>query len=309
MKILVVGAGAVGGYFGARLHEAGQQVTFLVRPKRRVQLQENGLIVKSRNGDLNISHPHLITTADVGSFDVVLMSTKSYHLHDAIEDVLPFVHSETIIIPLLNGVQHLDVLDSAFSKTQVYGGVAFIESTLSEDGHILHQGANASMMYGHRSHAAPPSATQVEKALSSVSDIKSRENIESDMWQKYMLITILSGATTLFHTDVGTIRTSTSAGAFIDRYINEVARLIERIAPEMDAERLQQKAFRQWQNLDASFKASMQKDKEKGQAVEYEHIQGYLLDKAKAYHLDAPALEVVYANLELYEQKRKGDFQ
>lgn len=212
---------------------------------------------------------------------MVLMSTKSYHLHDAIEDVLPFVHSETIVIPLLNGIQHLDVLDSAFSKTQVYGGVAFIESTLSEDGHILHQGANALMMYGRRTHSAPPSATQVEKALSSVSDIKSRENIESDMWQKYMLITILSGATTLFHTDVGTIRTSTSAGSFIDRYINEVARLIEQIAPEMDAERCNKKRSDNGKTLTLLLKLRCKKIKKKDKPSSMSIFKGTCWRKRK----------------------------
>src|SRR5690625_4426939 len=101
MKILIVGAGAVGGYYGARLHEKGEDVTFLVRPRRKKLLEENGLIIESANGNIKIE-PQLITTEDEGQFDVVLIGTKSYHFQKAVEAVKPFTHGDTVMIPMLN---------------------------------------------------------------------------------------------------------------------------------------------------------------------------------------------------------------
>ncbi|MBM7632733.1 ketopantoate reductase family protein [Geomicrobium sediminis] len=305
MKLLVIGAGAVGGYFGGRLFEAEKDVTFLVREQKRQQLQKTGLIIESPHGNINI-HPPLITTKDSGKFDVILLTTKAYHLEQAIQDFKPFMHDKTIIIPLLNGIAHLETLESYIPKNQVFGGVCFIESTLKDDGTIVHHGDMHTMLYGPRNEQASLSTNEVEQMFQSdKSTFALRENIDSDMWQKYMLITVLSGTTTLFDANIGQIKSSQSAMNVAESLITEVATVIERIDPSMDSERLRKKAQKQWDNLNASFKASMQRDTEKGLAVEADHIPGYLYVQAKAHQIDTPYLEVVYGNLQVYEQKRK----
>lgn len=130
MRILVLGAGGVGGYFGGRLVEKGEDVTFLVRTNRKRQLEEHGLVIRSVNGDFTCQ-PNLLTTNDTAEvFDLVLFSTKSYHLSDAIKDVQPFVGEQTVILPLLNGIAHLDALKNAFGENKIIGGLCFIENNI-----------------------------------------------------------------------------------------------------------------------------------------------------------------------------------
>src|SRR3984957_10461359 len=139
MRILVVGAGAIGGYFGGRLLEAGRDVTFLVRPRRQAQLAKTGLIIRSRFGDVTMPAP-LPVTADTWHqpFDLILLSCKSYDLESAADSFAPAVGSNTAILPLLNGMGHMDYLGARFGAGAVLGGQCVISVTLDGDGHILH---------------------------------------------------------------------------------------------------------------------------------------------------------------------------
>src|SRR4030081_2045427 len=131
MRFLVVGAGAVGGYFGGRLLEAGRDVTFLVRPRRAEELAGPGLRIRSRLGDVTISKPPTIVRENLATaFDLVLLSCKAYDLAGAMTSFAPAVGSETVILPLLNGMRHLDVLDEKFGQDRVFGGQCFIAATL-----------------------------------------------------------------------------------------------------------------------------------------------------------------------------------
>src|SRR6202521_5948400 len=138
MRILVVGAGAIGGYFGGRILQAGRDVTFLVRPKRAAELAAAGLVIKSPNGDVTLQNtPTVQADSLTEKFDVVLLSCKAFDLDDAIKSFAPAVGPQTAIIPLLNGMLHLDVLDDRFGKDRVLGGWCGIAATLDENRHVL----------------------------------------------------------------------------------------------------------------------------------------------------------------------------
>src|SRR5258706_3340950 len=138
MRILVVGAGAIGGYFGGRLLQAGRDVTFLVRPKRAAELARDGLVIKSPNGDVTLKNPPAVQADKLNEkFDVVLLSCKAFDLDDAIKSFAPAVGPQTAIIPLLNGMRHLDVLDERFGKDPVLGGPCGISGTLDEHRHVV----------------------------------------------------------------------------------------------------------------------------------------------------------------------------
>src|SRR5271165_6604065 len=115
MRLLVVGAGATGGYFGGRLAQAGRDVTFLVRPRRAAQLRADGLQIVSPHGDVTLSPP--IVTADTipGPFDIVLLTVKAFSLDAALADVAPAVGKETMILPFLNGMRHVEAITERFS--------------------------------------------------------------------------------------------------------------------------------------------------------------------------------------------------
>src|SRR3954462_13329082 len=151
MRILVVGAGAIGGYFGGRLLQAGRDVTFLVRPRRASELASAGLVIKSPNGDVTLKNPPTVQAAALkDKFDVVLLSCKAFDLDDAIKSFAPAVGPNTAIIPLLNGMRHLDVLDRQFGRERVLGGLCTIAVTLNEAREVVHLQPMQSLNFGER---------------------------------------------------------------------------------------------------------------------------------------------------------------
>src|SRR5262245_8799844 len=152
MRILVVGAGGIGGYFGGRLLEAGRDVTFLVRPRRRAQLAASGLSIRSPAGDFDFSAPPTVTADELhDAFDLILLSCKSYDLDSAIESFATAVGPTTVILPLLNGMRHMDVLDRRFGADRVLGGLCIISSALDAEGRVLHLNDLHTLAFGERS--------------------------------------------------------------------------------------------------------------------------------------------------------------
>src|SRR3982751_293339 len=151
MRILVVGAGAIGGYFGGRLLQAGQDITFLVRPKRAAELAGAGLVIKSPAGDVTLKNPPTVQADKLNEkFDVVLLSCKAFDLDDAIKSFAPAVGSNTSIIPLLNGMSHLDVLDRKFGRERVLGGLCATAATLNEQREVVQLHPMQSLSFGER---------------------------------------------------------------------------------------------------------------------------------------------------------------
>ncbi|WP_416829122.1 ketopantoate reductase family protein [Ectobacillus polymachus] len=301
MKFLVVGAGAVGGYFGARLAEKGEDVTFLVREKRKEQLQARGLRVKSIHGD-TIIQPKLIVAGEPGSFDVVLIGIKAYHLEQTIQDIKPYVHKETVIIPMLNGMGHIDMLTSAFSKESVIGGLCFIESTLSNEGDVMQTSPIHQFVFGEWNGERTERIHNIEKAFQDTrAMIKVSNNIIRDMWHKYLFITTFSGVTTLFQKSIGPIRDVNRGIQLIESLLKETAQIMRTIqAPIID--NIEEKQMQTMGEMDYDMKSSMLRDMEKGLSVEVEALQGYLLTLAEEHGLSAPTLQSVYVNLKLYEK-------
>ena len=151
MRILVVGAGAIGGYFGGRLLQAGRDVTFLVRPRRAAELANAGLVIKSPNGDVTLKNPPTVQADKLSEkFDVVLLSCKAFDLDDAIKSFAPAVGPQTAIIPLLNGMLHLDVLDGKFGRERVLGGLCAIAATLNDKREVVQLAPMQSLNFGER---------------------------------------------------------------------------------------------------------------------------------------------------------------
>src|ERR1700744_3610245 len=151
MRVLVVGAGAIGGYFGGRLLEAGRDVTFLVRPKRASELASAGLVIKSPNGDVTLKNPPTVQADRLAEkFDVVLLSCKAFDLEDAIQSFAPAVGPQTAIIPLLNGMRHLDVLEAKFGRDRVLGGLCAIAVTLNDKREVVQLQPMQSLTFGER---------------------------------------------------------------------------------------------------------------------------------------------------------------
>ncbi|PAE24828.1 MULTISPECIES: ketopantoate reductase family protein [Bacillaceae] len=303
MKILIVGAGAIGGYFGGRLLEKGMDVTFLVREKRKQQLEKYGLRVESVHGEMVFSEPKTIQAGEkADSFDVILLSTKAYHLEGAIRDIRPYTDNNTMILPLLNGIAHMDQLTAAFREENVLGGLCFIETTLGENGTVVHTSPVHDLVFGERSGEKTERILKLQEAFSGTkSNFRLSENIEQEMWHKYLFISTLSGVTSLFRSPIGPIREQAFGLNSIKEVLKEASAIMRGLGAPL-AEGIEESQMKKIHEMGYEMKSSLQRDMEKRQAIEADHFFGYLLEKADILDLSAPVIGALYANLKVYEK-------
>lgn len=303
MRILVVGAGAIGGYFGGRLLEKGEDVTFLVREKRKQQLEKYGLLAESVHGDMTFHEPKTIQAGEkADAFDVILLSTKAYHLEGAIEDIRPFTGDSTLVLPLLNGIAHMDQLTAAFGAANVLGGLCFIETTLGENGNVIQTSPVHDFVFGERSGEKTERILKLQEAFSGTkANFRLSENIEQEMWHKYLFISTLSGVTSLFRSPIGPIRDQAFGLNTVKIVLKEASAIMRGLdAPLADG--IEDAQVQKINEMGYEMKSSLQRDMEKQQAIEADHFFGYLLKKAELLDLDAPVIGAIYANLKVYEK-------
>ncbi|WP_217538926.1 2-dehydropantoate 2-reductase [Stenotrophomonas sp. GbtcB23] len=312
MRILVLGAGGTGGYFGGRLAQAGVDVTFLVRPARAAQLDSEGLVIRSPLGDASFPVAHV--TADAlpalaaeQPFDLVILSCKAYDLDSAIEAIAPAVSSRTTVLPILNGLRHYAALDARFGRDAVLGGLCFISATKAADGAVLHLAPAAKLTFGERD-TPGDSARVLALAAACVQagvDHVASDAIGQEQWVKYTFLTTLAAATCLMRADVGTI-VATDDGAEIVRGLYAECLAVAEAAGEPIPDKAQAVALAATTQEGSALKASMLRDLEAGQQVEAEQIVGDMLVRARATGQAAPLLAVAYAHLQAYQRQRAG---
>jgi len=297
MRILVVGAGATGGYFGGRLLQAGRDVTFLVRPHRAALLAEYGLTIRSAMGDFFSPAPPLVTATTLhGTFDLVLLSCKAYDLESAIASFSPAVGPRTAILPLLNGMRHLDVLAERFGAPQVLGGQCVISATLGENGGIRHLNDLHSLTFGELDGARSQRIEAVDAQLSNAGfEARLSDAIRQEMWEKWLFIAAGAGITCLMRGSIGDIVAAGGECAAIAASQGFAPRpaTLERARAAFTAP-------------DSPLTASMLRDIESSMPCEGDHVLGDLLRRAPKSA--APSLLfVAYAHVMAYEARRKRE--
>ncbi|MCD8138891.1 MAG: 2-dehydropantoate 2-reductase [Planctomycetaceae bacterium] len=307
MKILMIGAGALGGYFGARLADAGRDVTFLVRPRRRSQLEATGgLHVESPAGDLHLPEPKLVTADELDDhYDLVIVTCKAYDLDSCMADFAPAVGPGTLILPVLNGIRHMDSLIDRFGKDHVLGGRGMIFATLGVDGRVLHQAPLAVLDYGEIAGGTSPRIEMVDAILSGAGfEARLRDNIMQDLWDKHVLIATVAGSTSLMRATIGDIN---RAGGleFMEGLLAENVRIAEANC-HRPSEEFQSYIRSIITNPDSTQMASLAKDMDKGGRTEAEHIFGDLLNRAPS-GADLPRLRTVYLCSRAYEMRRQRE--
>ena len=299
MKILVLGAGAVGGYFGGRMAEAGMDVTFLVREKRQKKLEKSGLIIKSPKGDFVIS-PNLVTINNVDSiYDVILFTNKAYDLDEILQSPFP-VKDGSIIIPLLNGYAHMEQLRNKFPNARLFGGIAHIFSTLNDEGEIHHFNDIHSLTFGHLSKADETDGRRFFDACSSANfSIKYSDDIIVDLWHKWVLITTVAGATTLFNATIGEIASTEHGIAFITDLHDECVTIAKSEKIKVNDDDLaQQRRF--LSDKKSTWSSSMRRDMVNKSKIECAHIFLELINIADKNNVLCPSLKTVMINGEIY---------
>ena len=305
MRVLILGAGAIGGYYGARLIETGQDVTFLVRPARAALLARHGLRVRRGQGDFSQA-VQAISTLEAGArHDLVLVSCKAYDLDSAISAIAPAVGASTLVLPLLNGLRQLDALDAAFGPERVLGGLCHISVTLEGDGAIRQFGALDRLTFGSRDPAAPVPAAVVDALCGLGPNVIHSGDILAAMWGMFAFIAALAGITCLMRGSIGEI-VATADGADHARRLHVECSETARRSGYPLSTRAMADAERFLTTPDSPLKASMLRDVERGMRTEAEHILGDLRSRAHAQAIDTPLLSAALAHLRVYELGRSA---
>jgi 2-dehydropantoate 2-reductase len=304
MRILVLGAGGIGGYYGARIHNAGGDVTFLVRPLRAQQLRQDGLKVVSPLGDVHITPKVLTSDTLKEHFDVIIVSCKAYDLDSAMDAIAPAVGEHSVVLPLLNGVAHSERLVSRFGAAHVLGGVALISVTLAADGEIRHLNKLHRFVTGARRGQSCQWLAPLSELLSrSGFDFALSDNIEQVMWDKFVFLTTLAGSTCLMRASVGSILQTVAGERFITGLLAECMDIAVRSGQGLADAQLA--AFRgQLTEKGSALMASMLRDVEKGGPTEADHILGDMVARAQANGVEAPLLRLAYSHLQAYDLRR-----
>ncbi|CAM2152221.1 2-dehydropantoate 2-reductase [Paraburkholderia tropica] len=313
MRILVVGAGATGGYFGGRLAAAGRDVTFLVRDARAAQMREHGLVIRSPHaGDLTLRDPKTVTREALEApgtqpFDLVLLSCKAYDLDSAIDSFAAAVGPETAILPLLNGMRHLDVLQARFGTQAVLGGVCLIASTLNEQREIVHLNDSQAITFGELGGGISARVQAIADTFGNAGFIiKASERILQEMWEKWVFLASLAGSTCLFRAPIGAIVATPDGAATIERIFAEcraIAAEHGHAVRDSFLERSRGMLFA----TGSSLTASMLRDVQNGSGIEADHILGDLIRRggaAQRASSELSVLRIVYSQLKAYEALR-----
>ncbi|QJE71866.1 2-dehydropantoate 2-reductase [Aerophototrophica crusticola] len=302
MRILFLGAGSIGGYYGGRLMQAGANVTFLVRPRRQAQLMEQGLRVTSPHGDIRL--PAQCVTKARGPYDLVVLTNKAYDLEDAIQAVTPAMGPGSRLLPLLNGLRHLDRLDQAFGADRVMGGLAHISTTLDPDGTIRHLNQLHRITFGARDPGQAAAADALADAFRPTSvEWRQSGDVLQDLWEKFTFLCSLAATTTLVRGSIGTILAQPGGEAFIRAVIAE-CRSVAQAEGHPPRPPAAEEAVRLLTQPGSPLAASMLRDIQKGGPSEGEHIVGDMLARGERHGLTLPTLAMSALALRVYEAER-----
>jgi len=302
MRILVVGAGAVGGYFGGRLVQAGRDVTFLVLPKRAEQIQAQGLqILSPMHGDFT-ARPKTITAAQIASpYDVIFLSVKSYSLAAAIDDFAPAVAQQTVIIPVLNGMHHMDVLTQKFGDA-VLGGVCFVSTVIDSQGRIVQLADFQSLAYGELDGKKTSRIEAVHQEFSGAGFQASiSTDISRDMWQKWVFLASLGAITCLLRGNIGEIVAAPGGAELCLSALRECAAIASASGYPMPEAFLAEKSA-QLTAAGSKLASSMYRDLTNHARVEADTILGDLVDRGRKLAVSAPIVQAAFVSLSIYQQ-------
>lgn len=302
MRILILGAGAIGGFYGARLIESGAQVDFLVREARAALLARHGLRLRSEGGSFHAPVSALTQLDPDVHYDLVILSCKATDLDSAIAAITPAVGASTRVLPLLNGLRHMDVLDGAFGAARVLGGLAHISVTLDDEGAITQFGQLDRLTYGARGNDRVPPEIAAALDRASFQAVNS-DDIIAAMWSKFVFIAALAGLTALLRGSVGEITATPDGIRLAQRLFLECAQVASQSGFAPDA-RARSEAEQLLGTPGLPLKASLLRDIERGAPTEGEHILGDMLARARRLEMEVPLLAAAATHVRVYEAQR-----
>ncbi|MFC7474444.1 ketopantoate reductase family protein [Dankookia sp. GCM10030260] len=305
MRILVLGAGALGGYFGGRLQQAGAEVAYLVRPRRQAQLAQDGLVIESPFGAARLPARTVAATEAGPGWDLILLTCKAYDLADAIATIRPAVDAGTAILPVLNGLSHIATLQAAFGEAAVLGGLAKIQATMGADGVVRQLNDWRWLTFGELDGSMSPrvrafaelAARAEGMVATAVPDIRQR------MWEKLVHLGTSAVSTVLMRANTGEIARSPGGVEFMHRVLDRNAAIAAANGQPM-TEAFMAEFRAMFADPKAGYATSMLRDLEAGGRIEADHILGFLLAQARAAGVPHEAHEAAYIHAKAFEQRR-----
>ena len=305
MRYLVLGAGGTGGYFGGRLAESGADVTFLVRDGRRRSLSEQGLRIESPFGDAQIAVKTVVAAEVAPVYDAVILTCKAYDLDTAVAAIAPALASNGYVLPFLNGIAHIDVLNEKFGRHHVLGGTAKIQATIMPDGAIRQFNDWRMLTIGEQSGEMTERVGTLAALFEAAKGVEvfAVTDIVQRMWEKLVHLSTAAAMTCLMRANVGEIvRTPHGRGLFLDQLrCGAAIAAANGHAPSATFMKSWEETFSQ---KDSQYSTSMLRDIERGRQTEVEHILGFMLGKAEKAQIPCNTLLLAYTNVKAYEQRR-----
>jgi 2-dehydropantoate 2-reductase len=304
MRMLVVGAGSTGGFFGGRLAQAHRDVTFLVRPQRAAQLRERGLRIESPHGNAAV-RPPIVTAEELrGTFDAILLTVKSFSLEEAMRDFAPAVGPDTVILPVLNGMRHMDALSRRFGARAVGGCAAKVAATLDASGTIVQLAPFQDIAYGELDGTRSARIEALDGFMRNAGfDARLSEHIVREMWEKWAMLATLGGVTCLMRGNLGEIDAASGGSEFLRRFFEEVVAVIGAVGIPLGESFLASTRALLEAAKGSSLTSSMYRDLIQGKPVEADQILGDLVARGHNAGLPMPLLRAAHTNLAVYQSR------
>jgi 2-dehydropantoate 2-reductase len=303
MRILVIGAGATGGYFGGRLAEAGRDVTFLVHGQRAESIRKSGLRIVSPHGDSSI-HPKLALANEIsGRYDLILLSVKAYSLESAMHDFAPAVGPGTMIFPVLNGMRHIEALVAKFGEDAILGGVCRVSTEIDKDDRIVQLLGTQDLVYGERKGGTSERMKALNSEMQGAGfNAYLSSDILHEMWEKWIQVGSLGAATCLMRGSIGEIEAA-PGGADIPLKIFDECSAIATACGYPPGESVVARARKMLTARGSTLTASMYRDLSNGSRVEADQILGDLVERGQKLGVRVPLVEAAFVNLRIYQAR------
>jgi 2-dehydropantoate 2-reductase len=303
VRLLVVGAGSTGGYFGGRLAEAGRDVTFLVRPARAAKLRQTGLRILSPHGDATLRPKVVTPDALAETYDAVLVSVKAYQLEAAMEDFAPAIGAESVILPVLNGMRHMELLAQRFSPHNIVGCALKVSTTLDDDGRVIQLSPMQDLAYGELDGALTPRIAALDELMRSAKiGAHLSPAIRREMWEKWTLLASLGAINCVMRGSIGEIEACPGGAAFALQLLGEVAAIVAAVGLP-PSEGFLAGARAMLTEKGSPLASSMSRDLQSGKPIEAEAIVGDLVRRGAKAGINAPLLSAAYVCLVVYQNK------
>lgn len=302
MRIAAMAAGAVGGYFGARMAADGHDVFFIARGANLEAIKKNGLRIESVHGDLHLPKPNVTDDpAKVGAVDIVLFAVKLWDTEKAAELTRPLVGPATRVITLQNGIDSVERVAPILGAEHTIGGAAYIATVIASPGLIKQTSQFAKMRFG-RADKRPDAALQAfaDAGKAAKIDIGISADIERERWEKFAFLTAMSGATSALRSPIGPIAADPELRAFFRTLMEEVIAVAKAKGVALDPAYLEERMKFVTSKVEPGMKASMAHDLERGNRIELDWLAGKVREMGRALNIPTPANDTVYTVLKLH---------